>query len=127
MKSDVLRAGLAVIITLVLSTGAVQAAPWLKSKGYWPQAFSEPEDRLYTIINLTEDPDAYMACPVDENLMRSRIENELASRAIRGVYTPLGEGPDVMTHEIEARLDERSNCLWTGLVRFRGEISVFAS
>ncbi|MBR9826166.1 MAG: hypothetical protein GYB36_10240 [Alphaproteobacteria bacterium] len=113
MKADIARAALALTATLVLSAGAVQAAPWLKAQGYWPQTLSEPADQLYTILNLTEDVSAFVACPLDENGLRTRIENGLAVRGARGVYSPIAEGPEVLTIEAVAVLEnENRTCLW---------------
>ena len=110
MRSDVMRAGLALAGALALSTGAVQAAPWLKAQGYWPA----PPERLYTIINLTEDVSAYTACPLDEWAMRSQIEDRLSARGSLGIYSPIAEGDEVLTIEAVAIWhSETQACRWT--------------
>lgn len=109
VKNDLLRAGLALAASLAMSAGAVQAAPWLRAQGY----LGEPEERLYTILNLTEDMTAYTACPLDEDALRRQVERDLAAAGARGVYSPIAGGPDVLTIEAVARWqDDSAGCRW---------------
>ncbi len=115
--SDSFRAVLAVLGAFALAVAAVKAAPWLRQQGYLPT----PEERLYTIINLTEDPEAFIACPLNEAAWRDQIEAQLAQNFVKGVFSPIADGPDVMTHELEARHSPEAGCEWHRHIRFMGE------
>jgi len=118
MQSNWLRAGSALVFALLAAAGSVRAAPYLRDQGWLP----EPEERLYTIINLTEDPHAFAACPLNTDALRQEIEQQMTARFLRGVYSPIAEGPDVATHEVEARLVSGSSCEWQRRVRYRGDV-----
>jgi len=130
IKSDGLRAFGAVLVSVCLGAGLVHAAPQLREAGFLPAAtltpaISEPQQELvYAIINMTEEMDARMACPLDLGLARSRVEAGLKDKAVHPVYSPIAQGPDVLTHEISARLNtEKSECLWTTVTLYAGRLN----
>ena len=127
MNSDGLRAIGAVLVSACLGMGLVHAAPELRNAGFLPETttgISAPEPQrelVYAIINMTEEMDARMACPLDIDTARLRVEAGLQGQAIKPVYSPVAEGPDVLTHEISARLNRTANeCLWTVVTLYAG-------
>ncbi|MEC9249057.1 MAG: hypothetical protein VX501_00280 [Pseudomonadota bacterium] len=116
MQSDLMRAGSLLVATAVLAGGAVWASPHLGLA-----ATDLPrEQRLYSILNITEDPSVWAACPLDQSALRSRIESRLAANNLDAVYSPIADGPDVMMHEAEARMADDQDCDWTIRVNYQG-------
>jgi len=127
MNSDVFRAMGAVLVSAGLGVGLVQAAPELRKAGLLPEAATAisssvpPRELVYAIINMTEEMDARTACPLDMDIARLRVETGLQSHAVKPVYSPVAEGPDVLTHEISAQLDTAgTRCLWTAVTLYAG-------
>jgi len=122
MQSDLMRAGSLLVTTVVLAGGAVWASPRLGVA-----ATDAPrEQRLYSILNITEDPSVWAACPLDQSALRSQIEARLATDNLDAVYSPIADGPDVMMHEAEARLADDRDCDWTIRVNYQGNSHTIA-
>ena len=117
MKSDLMRAGGLLGATIVMAGGAVWASPHL---GLAATSNGLNEERLYSILNMTEDPTVWAACPLDQSGLRAQIESRLADNNLAPVFSPIADGPDVMMHEVEARLAENDACDWTIRVNYQG-------
>lgn len=120
MTSDTGRAIGALITAVILATGVVQALPAMRDAGWIAAPEAETAglrtELLYAVINLTDAYDALQACPLDLDEARSRVETGLSGAQVIPVYTPIAEGPDVLVHEVEARLktgaDGEIACAW---------------
>lgn len=121
MQSDLMRAGAALVVAAMMAGGAVWASPHLGLAADLPR-----EERLYSILNITEDPSVWAACPLDQPALRSQIEARLAAERLDGVFSPIAEGPDVMMHEVEARLADDQVCDWTIRVNYQGNSHTLA-
>lgn len=118
MRSDVFRASSAVLLAALGGAGLVQAAPGLRDAGVLP-APAPAREIVYTVINLTESFDAHSACPLDIETMRAGTAEELAGARVVPVYSPIADGPDVLTHEVEARLED-GHCRWEARFLYQG-------
>ena len=123
MQSDLVRAGAALGMTVLLAGGALWASPRL---GLAAAAAMPGEERLYSILNITEDAQVYAACPLDQTQLRSDIEARLAAQNLDAVYSPIADGPDVMMHEVEARLSDSEACHFTIRVNYQGNSHTLA-
>lgn len=120
MNSDTGRALGALITAAILATGVVQALPAMRDAGWIAAPEAEAaglrSELLYAVINLTDGYDALRACPLDLEEARTRVETGLSGAPVIPVYTPIAEGPDVLVHEVEARLktgaDGETVCAW---------------
>ena len=124
MKTDWQRALAALLLAAGLGTGLAGFAPELREAGFVPapQASGETE-LLYSIVNLTEDLGARSACPLDLAAARARVEAGLRAHALKPVFSPIAEGPGVLTQEIAAQRIAAGNgtvCGWTASASFNG-------
>lgn len=110
MQSDLMRAGTALVVATGLAGGAVWASPHL---GLAVTDLPH-EERLYSILNITEDPTVWTACPLDQSALRARIETRLAGENLQGIYSPIASGPDVLMIEAQAAYDSANEtCAWS--------------
>ena len=124
MKSDWQRALAVLVIAGGLGAGLAGFAPELRQAGFAPapQPAAETE-LLYSIVNLTEDLGARSACPLDLAAARARVEAGLRAHALKPVFSPIAEGPDVMTQEIAAQHIAAASgtvCDWSASAYFNG-------
>jgi hypothetical protein len=124
MKSDWQRALAALLLSAGLATGLAGFAPELRETGLLPPPRAPEEtELLYSIVNLTEDLGARSACPLDLAAARARVEAGLRAHALKPVFSPIAEGPGVLTQEVAAqRITAESGtvCGWTASAYFTG-------
>jgi len=116
-RSDVFRAAGALGLSLAAAVALSAWAPELRAAGLLPEPAERPE-LVYTVIDVTESVRARQACPLDLATARDRIERRLVRMGVAPVYSPIAEGPGVLTHEIEA--DAEPACRWTVTARLNG-------
>jgi|GEM_PF-2412156 len=117
-RSDVFRAAGALALALAGAVALSAWAPELRAAGLLPELAERPE-LVYTVIDVTESVRARQACPLDMAAARDRIEHQLHRLGVAPVYSPIAEGPGVLTHEIEADA-EPTSCRWTVTARLNG-------
>lgn len=117
LASDVFRAATALAAALAGAVALSAWAPELRAAGLLPAA-AEPPELVYTVIDVTESVRARRACPLDLAAARDRIERRLGRMGVAPVYSPIAEGPGVLTHEIAA--DAGPACRWTVTARLNG-------
>lgn len=124
MKSDWQRALTALFLAAGLGIGLAGFAPELRATGLVPPPRAAAEtELLYSIVNITEDLSARSACPLDLAAARVRIEAGLRAHALKPVFSPIAEGPGVLTQEVAAqRIAAGSGtvCGWTASAHFNG-------
>lgn len=124
MKSDWQRALAALLLSAGLGTGLAGFAPELRETGLLPPPHAATEtELLYSIVNLTEDLGARSACPLDLVAARARVEAGLRAHALKPVFSPIAEGPGVLTQEVAAQripADSGTVCGWTASAYFNG-------
>ncbi|WP_339745397.1 hypothetical protein [uncultured Maricaulis sp.] len=124
MKSDWQRALTALLLATGLGTGLAGFAPELRATGLVAARPAAAEtELLYSIVNITEDLGARSACPLDLAAARARIETGLRAQALKPVFSPVAEGPGVLTQEIAAQriaADRGTICGWTASAHFNG-------
>ncbi|SDM74450.1 hypothetical protein [Maricaulis salignorans] len=124
MNSNWQRALVAVLLAACVGTGLTALAPQLHETGSIPAPQAAPETELiYSIVNLTEDMTARSACPLDLDAARARVEAGLRAHSLKPVFSPIAEGPGVLTQEVAARrLPAGSNtvCGWSANAYFNG-------
>lgn len=124
MKSDWHRALAAVLLTTGLGAGLAGFAPELRDSGLIPAPRPAAETELvYSIVNLTEDLGARSACPLDLAAARARVEAGLRAHALKPVFSPIAEGPGVLTQEVAAQrlsAGDGTVCGWTANAAFNG-------
>ena len=116
-RSDVFRAACALGLSLAGAVALSAWAPDLRAAGILP-APAEPPELVYTVIDVTESVRARQACPLDMAAARDRIERQLGRLGVAPVYSPIAEGPGVLTHEVEAAAEPA--CHWTVTARLNG-------
>jgi hypothetical protein len=116
-RSDVVRAASALALSLAGAVALTGFAPELRAAGLLPEPADRP-DLIYTVIDMTESVETRRACPLDLEAAQSRIEASLVRLGVDPVYSPIAEGPDVLTHEVRA--DRTETCRWTVLARLNG-------
>jgi len=128
-RSDLIRATGVLGVALAAGIALAAYAPALREAGILPPAGAradiERPELVYTIINVTESLSARQACPLDLDLARPRIETRLAGSGVIPVFSPIAEGPDVLTHEVMADTARSSStmqtCQWTALALLEGQ------
>ncbi|WP_417481616.1 hypothetical protein [Maricaulis sp.] len=124
MNSDWQRALAALLLATGLGAGLAGFAPELHETGLIPRPRPVAETELvYSIVNLTEDMDARTACPLDLAAARARIEAGLRAHALKPVFSPIAEGPGVLTQEVAAQpisAGDATVCGWTASVSLNG-------
>jgi len=124
MITDRLRALGALVCAAALGTGLAAFAPEQRDAARVPAPQAAPEtELLYSIVNLTEDISARSACPLDLAAARARVEAGLRAHALKPVFSPIAEGPGVLTQEIAAqRIAAASGtvCDWSANAYFNG-------
>jgi hypothetical protein len=124
MISDWQRALAALLIAAGLGSGLANLAPELREAGLLPSQTPTKSELLYSIVNITEDFEARSACPLDLEAARARIEAGLRAQALQPVFSPIAEGPGVLTQEIAAQpiaADSGMVCGWTASASFNGQ------
>lgn len=123
MISDRVRALGALLGAAAFGTGFIVFAPQLRQAGILPPPAQTEPELLYSIVNLTEDLNARSACPLDLAAARARVEAGLRAHALKPVFSPIAEGPGVLTQEIAAqRIAAASGtvCDWSANAYFNG-------
>ena len=123
MNSDWHRALAALLLATGLGAGLAGFAPELRETGRNSPPAMEEIELLYSIVNLTEDLGARSACPLDLAAARARVEAGLRAHALKPVFSPIAEGPGVLTQEIAAQRIAAGNgtvCGWTASASFNG-------
>ncbi len=123
MISDRVRALGALLGAAAFAVGLTAFAPQLRGAGILPQQALVEAELLYSIVNLTEDLSARSACPLDLAAARARIETGLRAHALQPVFSPIAEGPGVLTQEIAAQwipAESGNGCGWTASASFNG-------
>ena len=127
-RSDLIRATGVLGVALAAGIALAAYAPELREAGVLPRAVAGTDlarpELVYTIINVTESLSARQACPLDLDLARPRIEARLAGLGVTPVFSPIAEGPDVLTHEVMADTaplaGTTQTCRWTAVALLDG-------
>jgi len=101
LGSDLFRAAGLLAATAAGAAALAGFAPELRAAGVLP-APAERETLVYTVIEMTERFDTRRACPLDLDTARQKIERQIDRLGFQPVYSPIADGPDVLTHEFLA-------------------------
>ena len=119
IRSDVFRAVMALAVTGSTAGALVVFTPELRATGLLPDPAPQ-RDVVYTFINITDDLDTRQPCPLDLAAARQKVETGLG-RAVRPVYSPIADGPDILVHEVEA-VRHNGDCQWSSTVLIGGRL-----
>ena len=118
-RSDVFRAAMALAVTASAASALVVFTPELRAAGLLPEPVPQRE-LVYTFINITDELDTRQACPLDLDAARTQVEAGLQG-AVRPVYSPIADGPDILVHEVEA-VELNGGCQWSSTVLIGGRL-----
>ncbi|MED5549415.1 MAG: hypothetical protein VX529_08650 [Pseudomonadota bacterium] len=112
LGSDLFRAVGILAATAAGAAALAGFAPELRAAGVLP-APAERQVLVYTVIEMTEHFDARRACPLDLGSARAKIEGQIDRLGFQPVYSPIADGPGVLTHEFLAEHPASAGgCTW---------------
>lgn len=125
LGSDLFRAAGLLAATAAGAAALAGFAPELRAAGVLP-APAGRETLVYTVIEMTERFDTRRACPLDLDTARHKIERQIDRLGFQPVYSPIADGPDVLTHEFLAEHDvsaPASACAWQVAALLNGRMT----